>query len=47
MISREQAEAWCGRTLSDDDVERLEEAIPNSSIPDAVDVIVNSWEDEA
>lgn len=46
MITREQAEAWCGRTLSDDDVERLEEAIPNSSIPEAVDAIVSSWGDE-
>lgn len=46
LVGVEQAEAWCGRTLSDDDVERLEEAIPNSSIPEAVDAIVSSWGDE-
>lgn len=45
MISRDQAESWAGRTLTDDEVERLEECIPNSSIPDAIGTIVSSWED--
>lgn len=45
IISREQAEEWAGRKLSDEEVERLSDAIPFSSIPDAIDTIVNSWED--
>lgn len=45
LITREQAESWAGRALSDDELERLSDAIPNSSIPDAVDTIVSSWED--
>jgi hypothetical protein len=45
LITREQAESWAGRALSDDELERLSDAIPNSSIPDAVDTIVSSWDD--
>jgi hypothetical protein len=45
LISREQAEAWAGRALTDDDLARLDEAIPNSSIPAAIDAIVASFDD--
>lgn len=40
FISRYQAELWAGRPLTDDELERLAEGIPFSSIPDA---IVNGW----
>lgn len=40
LISREQAEAWGGRHLSEDDLACLDDAIPNSSIPDAIGTIV-------
>lgn len=43
LVSRDQAECWAGRALDDEDFERLSEAIPNSSIPDAIDTIVASW----
>lgn len=39
-ITRDQLEAWAGRTLTDDEVYALDDAIPNSSIPDAVGTIV-------
>lgn len=42
-LSRGQLEAWAGRALTDDELSRLEDAIPNSSIPDAVWVIVDSF----
>ncbi len=42
-ITREQVEAWAGQQLSDDDVSRLEDRIPDSSIPDAVAAIVASF----
>lgn len=35
---------WCGRALSDEEVERLTEAIAHSSIPDAIGTIVDSWD---
>lgn len=41
LISRDQAEAWAGVKLADAELERLREAIPNSSIPDAIDTIVH------
>ncbi len=46
-ITREQLEAWAGRPLSDDEVARLDEAIPNSSIPEAVEAIVASFDPAA
>lgn len=44
FLTREQLEAWAGRRLSDDDLGRLDEAIPNSSIPEAIDAIVASFD---
>jgi hypothetical protein len=40
-ITREQIEAWADMKLTDEQVEQLEEAIPNSSIPEAVGVIID------
>lgn len=38
-ISRAQLEAWCGRDLSDEEVMLIEEAIPNSGIPESIRTI--------
>lgn len=40
LITREQLESWAGRPLSEDDLDRLDDAIPNSSIPEAIGEIV-------
>ncbi|MEU8327331.1 hypothetical protein [Micromonospora sp. NPDC048839] len=40
-ITREQLESWAGRTLTDDEVYRLDDCVPDSSIPDAIDAIVS------
>ncbi len=42
-VTRDQLEAWAGRELTDEEVTRLDDAIPNSSIPDAVEAIVGSF----
>lgn len=42
VLDRVQLEAWAGRPLTDADVRRLEAAIPNSSIPEAIAVIVSA-----
>jgi hypothetical protein len=41
LISAEQIDDWAGRRLTTDQLEQLAEAIPNSSIPEAIDTIVN------
>ena len=41
-LTREQLEAWAGRELSDEEVVALEEAIPDSSIPEAVATLADS-----
>jgi hypothetical protein len=38
-LTRGQLEAWVGFTLTDEQVEQLDEAIPNSSIPEAISTI--------
>lgn len=45
-ITRGQLEDWAGRRLTDDEVERLDECIPNSSIPEAIETIVGSFASE-
>lgn len=45
VLTREQIESWAGRSLTDDEMERLDECIPHSSIPDAIDTIVDSFAD--
>ena len=39
-ITRDQLESWAGRELSDEEVEALDTAIPESSIPEAIRTIV-------
>ena len=41
-LTRGQLEAWAGRELTDEEVEQIDEAIPNSSIPEAIDQIADS-----
>lgn len=41
LITRDQVESWLGHKLTDEDYDRLEQAIPNSSIPDAIRTIVS------
>ncbi|WP_006243430.1 hypothetical protein [Mycolicibacterium tusciae] len=45
LITAEQASSWAGRALSADEIDRLAEAIPHSSIPEAIDTITGSWQD--
>lgn len=44
LISPEQANSWAGRDLTPDEVDRLAEAIPHSSIPEAIATITSSWD---
>jgi hypothetical protein len=44
LLTHEQITAWAGRMLTAVEIERLTEAIPNSSIPDAVSTIVANLE---
>ena len=44
LITAEQATSWAGRDLTAEDLDRLAEAIPHSSIPDAIDTIIASWD---
>lgn len=46
-ITRDQLECWAGRELSDDEVARLDDAIPMSSIPEAIGTIVDSFGGDA
>ncbi|HKS98718.1 MAG TPA: hypothetical protein VJT31_04235 [Rugosimonospora sp.] len=41
LLARDQLEQWAGRTLSDDEVARLADAVPRSPIPGAIDTIVS------
>lgn len=45
-ITREQLEAWAGRDLTDEEVADLDNAIPNSSIPEAVGEIAHALHEE-
>lgn len=40
LINHEQLESWAGRPLNENDLDRLDDAIPNSSIPEAIGEIV-------
>lgn len=42
-ITRDQLEAWAGRSLTDDEVYRIGKCIPNSSIPEAIDLIAGQF----
>lgn len=39
-ITRDQLECWAGRPLTEEEVDRLDEALPDSSIPEAIATIV-------
>lgn len=41
-ITRDQLECWVGRELSDDEVRALDDAVPHSSIPEAIATIADS-----
>ena len=45
-LTREQLESWAGCFLTDDQIDRLDEAVPNSSIPEAIGTIVGSMTDD-
>lgn len=47
FLTRDQIECWVGRRLTDDEVDRLDDAIPHSSIPEAIGVIADSLRDRA
>jgi hypothetical protein len=38
-LTRAQLDAWAGFALTDEDVERIEEALPLSTLPDVVGTI--------
>ncbi|MFE5342594.1 hypothetical protein ACFQ80_20395 [Isoptericola sp. NPDC056578] len=42
LVSREQADTWAGRELTDDEWNALSIALPASSVPDAVGTIVDN-----
>jgi hypothetical protein len=42
-LTRGQLEAWAGMRLTDEQVDRLDEVIPNSSIPEAISAIADQW----
>ena len=44
IIDRYALEEWSGRSLSDDEVARLEKALPHSTLPDTIATIVDSFE---
>ncbi len=46
LITREQAENWARRPLSDNDIARLNSAIPHSSIPEAIETITASFDSD-
>ena len=41
----DQAAQWAGRPLTAEDIERRADAVQHSSIPEAIDTIVSSWDD--
>jgi hypothetical protein len=45
-LTREQLEAWAGRTLTDDQVSGIAQAIPHSPVPLAITVIAEDLPDQ-
>ena len=41
LLTRDQLESWADGPITDDEIEALSDAIPNSSVPSAIDTIVN------
>lgn len=46
LLTRDQLECWAGMPLTDDMLTVLEDCIPNSSIPDAINAIVTAVNDD-
>lgn len=44
LITRGQLESWAGRRLTEDDLAELDEAIPHSTIPVAIGVIIAAFD---
>jgi hypothetical protein len=44
-FTRAQVQAWAGRALTDEEIERIEEAVSNSSIPEAIGIIASALEE--
>lgn len=42
-LTRSQLEAWAARPLTDEHIDRLSEAIPNSSIPESISLISDQF----
>jgi hypothetical protein len=45
LIETEELERWAGRKLTGAEIERLAACVPFSSIPEAIQTIVDSWEE--
>jgi hypothetical protein len=43
FVTREQLEAWAGRSLDADDIARLDECVQHSSIPEAIATICGQF----
>jgi hypothetical protein len=41
LLTRDQLESWADGPITDDEIVALSDAIPNSSVPSAIDTIVN------
>ena len=41
-IDRDQLDAWVGRTVTDEEVDALDQAIPNSTVPESIRIIVEN-----
>ncbi len=44
LITRSQAESWAGRRLTAEEMDRLDDAIPHSRIPELIASIVDSFD---
>lgn len=41
-LTRDQLESWAGRALSDEEVDALDMRIPDSSIPEAIQTMIDN-----
>lgn len=41
-LTRDQLESWAGRELTDEEVEALDRRIPDSSVPEAIQIMVEN-----
>lgn len=40
-FTRDQVEAWVGHVLTDDEIKEIEDALPNSSLPECVEAVAH------